>query len=409
MLRPHVGPLEDYRFEYEGLKFLLSHFSEPLWPRRISTILSENRRFPIWEGERHALAQFKLANLVDCRISAYPYFVEYKGVVRQTYDLLFIDLDKSHAIPFGGYTSQQILDVSLNATLQKMKQVLKDKDVFPTVLWSGNGYHIILPVQKLDIPFESDTMFCKFNQPSKEFLKFVSHLLTESRSDPSNKPTFLSCMLRVPFSFNSKKILQGCSKEDSLVTIKQKWNGYRPSIKPLLVSFYIHLDHLETQKIVQESAKPEAEEARRKSQRRYQKYQQWHNGGDGGSSKYKYNSNNDGVNCNNKTTTYGWIERILREGQQYYRRYTIEWILAPYLITVKRLSYEQSSSILHDWLYNKCATLRALEYHDNKYEDKINEALDRSVDKNWRPLSLSKLQEKKPKLYQMLLPMILDS
>ena len=275
--RPKVSAFEDYRFEYEGLKFLLGHFTEPLWPRRISTILSENRQFPIYEGERHALARFKVANLVDCRISAYPFFTEYKGVVRQTYDLLFIDLDKSPAVPFGGYTSQQILDVSLSATLQNMKQTLKDKDVFPTVLWSGNGYHIILPVQKLDIPFESDTMFCKFKQPSKEFLKFVAHLLSGGRSDQNNKPTLLSCMLRVPFSFNSKKLLQGCSEEDSLVTIKQKWNGYRPSIKPLLVSFYVYLNHLETQKIVQESAKAEAEEARLKSQRRYQQYQQYKN------------------------------------------------------------------------------------------------------------------------------------
>jgi hypothetical protein len=40
--------------------------------------------------------------------------------------------------------------------------------------------------------------------------------------------------MRVPFTFNSKKLLRGCSKEDSIVTIRHRWNGYRPSVKQLL-------------------------------------------------------------------------------------------------------------------------------------------------------------------------------
>jgi hypothetical protein len=40
-------------------------------------------------------------------------------------------------------------------------------------------------------------------------------------------------MLRIPGSINSKVGKQ--------VTIVQPWNGIRPSIKPLLYEFYIHL------------------------------------------------------------------------------------------------------------------------------------------------------------------------
>ena len=45
--------------------------------------------------------------------------------------------------------------------------------------------------------------------------------------------SFNNCMLRIPGSVNSK-----VSKQ---VTVIQQWNGIKPSIKPLLYDFYIHL------------------------------------------------------------------------------------------------------------------------------------------------------------------------
>jgi|tagenome__1003787_1003787.scaffolds.fasta_scaffold20577868_1 hypothetical protein len=55
--------------------------------------------------------------------------------------------------------------------------------------------------------------------------------------------------MRVPFTFNSKKLLRGCSKEDSIVTIRHRWNAYIPSVKQLLADFYIWLKSRELEQV----------------------------------------------------------------------------------------------------------------------------------------------------------------
>lgn len=55
----------------QGLDFILSHFQESLWPRAISTHLTEGRQILVFNKEE-AVARFKQSNFLDCRISAYP-------------------------------------------------------------------------------------------------------------------------------------------------------------------------------------------------------------------------------------------------------------------------------------------------------------------------------------------------
>jgi hypothetical protein len=45
-------------------------------------------------------------------------------------------------------------------------------------------------------------MFSTFQNPSKEFLKFAVLYLADGKSDPNNKPTFASSLVRIPRSFN---------------------------------------------------------------------------------------------------------------------------------------------------------------------------------------------------------------
>lgn len=286
-------------------------------------------------------------------------------------DLLFMDVDK--AIPFGGHTKEEILDMVLNATIHRLKEKLQDNDVSPTVLWSGNGYHVIQPVEPLSIPLESDAAFEKFSnlEPSKQFLSFAEQAITNEMADPSHRPTFRSCMLRVPYSYNSKCLNAGRSKEDSLVKVKQRWNGYRPKLRPLLIDFYTYLTDMQIHKAA--SIKHQIS---------------------------KFHSTTKKV--------IPWIDRLLQTGQTHYRRYTLDMILIPYLITVKGLDSNQTLKIVKDWLA-RCATTRPLEYSNSKYDDRIDRALERSIEKKWKPLSLDKLQEVKPKLYQMLLPVINQS
>ena len=168
-----IGQFEDKRFE-EGFKFILSHFEHQIhvWPRTISTQLTNRAQVTVYD-ERYALAKFKQSNLVDCRINGYPSYIEYKRHVRQTPDFIFIDLDLENFVSFANWSSKQLLDMALENTLWKIREVF-GKDIQPTVLWTGNGYHIYMPIRPIPIPLESDIMFSKFQSPSKEFLKFAA-------------------------------------------------------------------------------------------------------------------------------------------------------------------------------------------------------------------------------------------
>ena len=151
--------------------------------------LTDKTQITVYD-ERYALAKFKQSNLVDCRISGYPLYTEYKEVVRHTPAFLFIDLDLDNFVPFGSWSSKRLLDMALQNTLRKIKQTF-GKNVEPTVLWTGNGYHIYLPIQPLPIPLESDTMFSMFSSPSQSFIRFLEWYLSDGKCDPVHNPTFL--------------------------------------------------------------------------------------------------------------------------------------------------------------------------------------------------------------------------
>lgn len=74
----------------EGLDFILNHFKEPIFPRTISTKTTEGRQVVVYNKEE-VLARFKAANFLDCKISAYPKYVEWQGINRQAPSLIFIE------------------------------------------------------------------------------------------------------------------------------------------------------------------------------------------------------------------------------------------------------------------------------------------------------------------------------
>src|ERR1051325_5145006 len=92
-----VQPGQNYVLEHcqtiennlaDGLNFLLSHFEVPLWPRTISTKLTEGRQISVYNKEE-ALARFKQANLLDCRINAYPAYTGFRRINRQPPNFIF--------------------------------------------------------------------------------------------------------------------------------------------------------------------------------------------------------------------------------------------------------------------------------------------------------------------------------
>ena len=119
----------------EGIDFILSHFQEPIWPRTIFT--PKEKQLLVYDKEE-ALAIFKKANLLNCRINAYPGYTEFGGVNRQAPNFIFIDLDLSH------FNCRDTLDKTLSSVLKNIDENFRG--AYPTVIWSGNGYHIYLPI-----------------------------------------------------------------------------------------------------------------------------------------------------------------------------------------------------------------------------------------------------------------------
>jgi hypothetical protein len=214
----------------EGLDFILSHFREAAFPRTISTKATEGRQIVVYSRDE-ALARFKAANLLDCKINAYPKYVEWEGINRQAPNFIFIDLDQ------GRFKSRRTLDRVLDKTLSNINEKFKTSVVYPTIIWSGHGYHIYLPVEAFLLEQESEFVRFGNNNPSRKFIQFAEEYLSDNKADPCHTKglSFKNCMLRVPGSFNSK---DGKLEE---VKIVQKWNGYRPIIQPLLFRFDLYL------------------------------------------------------------------------------------------------------------------------------------------------------------------------
>lgn len=348
----------------EGLTYILSHFEHQrqLWPRTISTKTTEGRQVIVY-SKHEAIARFKQADLVDCRISAYPYwrpsivydFAGTKNAIEPNFTM--IDLDLCYFC-----LNDKVLLAGLRQTLGKIKEILLLRS--PSVIWSGNGYHIYIPI---DTPvLENIKEFSGLEQVSTKFIRFAEWYLSDGKSDPAhnNSVSLNNCMLRVPGSINSKNNAQ--------VKIVKRFDDRavpkRPNINLLIGSFYVYI------------ADQQIKETRYKS-----RIEQ--------SSSF-YNNNNNNSNDN----SVRWIEKLLQTALPDHRRNCIWKILALYLINVKALSYVESFAILSGWL-DKCSTVRRLHFNPNS---KIKQDLDGAIKTRYFPISLTKLFSTDKELYNLL-------
>jgi hypothetical protein len=343
--------------EENGIDFILNHLKEPLFPRTISTYRSEGRQFEVFSKEE-VIKAFEQSDFLDCRVNAYPSYTEYKGINRQAPNFLFIDLD---SFTFDTERSHRL---ALTNTLGNIKEKLSE--AYPTVLWSGNGYHIYQPIEAFVLEEEEAFSRNEFDQPSKAFLKFAEQYLSNNKSDSSHNPSFKSCMIRIPGTFNYKCILQG---KDPEVRIMQKWNGYRPRINLLLGSFHAYL--------VDQKKKKTKELQRQKE------------------IKQKYHTRN---NNHPPITVIPWIEILLQTPIPDYRKNTLSLILAPYMINVKKLSYDDAFDVIADWL-NRCNSIKRL---DSNFNYRIKYALENSMKNGYLPMKFETLKEKNRALYDSL-------
>jgi hypothetical protein len=339
----------------KGLDFILLHFNQDrLFPRKIQTSKSEGRQIEVF-SKQDVLFYFKRSDFIDCKINAFPAYTEYKGLQRYPPDLIFIDIDRSNFKD----------DKSFENTLSKTKRNIKEKlngDGFPTVNNSGNGYHVIQPIE---CPFilEQIEQFQKYKDKNKnnffvsqEFLRFAKDYLSNGKADKHNYPSFKSCQIRVPRSINSKY--------NRPVKTLQKWNGYRPPItREFLEDFRTYLE---------------------------QKVTDQENSNDNYNKNYKYKNHSNHYSNNNRRIE--WIEKIiLLYPIEDCRKIIVDLILAPYLINIKKMSYQESYQIIKEWL-DKCNNLKKLDNYQNFINYRIHHALKTATQKGIRPMSFYKIK-----------------
>jgi hypothetical protein len=74
-----------------NLDFIIEHFSDPLFPRKIMTKALGYQKEVF--NKHELLAYFKASDYKDCRINAYPSYTEYKCINLTAPSFIMIDLD----------------------------------------------------------------------------------------------------------------------------------------------------------------------------------------------------------------------------------------------------------------------------------------------------------------------------
>ena len=116
------------------------------------------------------LKAYEESNFVDSRVNAYPSYTEYKRIQRYPPNFIFADLDLS------SFKDSLTLERALAATLKTTRLKINGS---PTVLWTGNGYHIYQPIDAIIL--EEFKQFEEFELPSAKFLRFAEYYLTNGQ------------------------------------------------------------------------------------------------------------------------------------------------------------------------------------------------------------------------------------
>jgi Primase X len=195
---------------------------------------------------------------------------------------------------------------------------------------------------------------------------FARMYLSEYKADPKNNPSFGSCLLRVPYTLNSKCLEMGMNKRESQVKIIQGCNNSATNlddISLLLSGFYTYLVNKKISR--NKGAIIEALNKRRQNDSIY------------------------------------WIERLLQTGLPEHRKYVIRIVLVPYFINIKHLTKEDATNRINQWL-SRCSISRPLgstfdselnlNYHINRCEN----------NRNLKPIPFGRLIESNPELHKLL-------
>jgi hypothetical protein len=292
----------------DGVDFILTHLEEPVFPRDIMT-KKLGHKIEVF-NKKSVLCHFEQSNYQDCRISAYPRLTGYKGINLVAPNFIMIDIDLSVL------GTELVLAKALKITLNRIYKILQTR---PTVLWTGNGYHIYLPIKAFVL--EEEEVFAKFQNGkysgsnlSTKFIRFAEAFFTNNKHDPQHRPSVNSCLLRVPSTHNSKS--------GQYVSILQKWDGSKPDIRYVLRDFRRYLIQNQLDEINEQSMSKAI----------------------------------------SQVASIRWIEQLLQTPVADYRRYCVWRILAPYATNIRKVSDKVAYSVIITWL-QKCNSIRKLTFN----------------------------------------------
>lgn len=323
----------------------------------MSTDLSQGRQFTIY-NEEQILNECIKANFIDCRLNAYPVLPS-DGLVDlvQAPVIIFLDIDM-----IKGFRYEEALE-QLNKALKQALTIIKKKlnGCIPTVLWTGNGYHIYIVLDTRPLELITDLIELS-NEPSKEFLKFAEIIFSNKKADNRHNHSFNSYLLRIPYTFNSKCFTKG---KDAEVKIVKKFDTLAiPKIDSNLIrEFRLYLADLDIRN------KSEASKVRRNK-------------------NFQYTSNMI-------PQSYVWIETLLQTPISDHRKHTLELVIAPYLIVIKHKLYDETYSIIKKWAL-KCNALMTL---DPSFDTRIKSAITKSIQKGISPIRRETIMKNYPAWY----------
>lgn len=352
----------------ENINFILSHFENQheLFPRTIMTLKTRGQRkieyeSDIQKSKEKIFEYFKKSDFIDCKINAFPFntehtIVDFQVKNRTADSFIMIDLDLKDI----ENKNKEKLDKHLDETLKNLF-IKFNEESYPTVLWTGNGYHIYQPIK--GIVFEKYKIFYDFlpyvdnKNLTTEFLRFSKKVFTNGKDDPKHLPSIKSCLVRVPGTLNSKN--------NQKVRIIQKWDGKSPGIQWITSDFN---DYLIKKKIDKVSKK----EINNKKKEYYNKklYMQ--------------------------ISKIIWIEKLLQTPIEDGRKQCLWQILCPYLINIRKLTNENAINILNQWLqrYDKVKKI--------DFDSTIYIKSDLKNVKEYLPPSKEKLKNQYPEIYNIL-------
>ena len=369
----------------EGVDFMLEHVGYD-FPRAVATLATGYCQVAV-NSREEIIQRFEESDFIDCYMSIFPIYdkpEQYKP------NHVFIDIDRQL------FTTDQEFNQAVEDTISNIAKTF-GSNVSPTVLASGNGIHIHLPI---DMPgrLEDVKEVNQFKDVSNEFLRYLERKLSNWKSDPNHNISFRSSLFRVPGTYNLKCIKSG--KEPSDVRILKRWN--KVLVRPTKDVMYDFLAYMTQKEIIDKKAQKLKRQIKLNTLKEKAIVMAQRTDDPIKTDYYRrrliaqtatFVSKEDKVQSN-------WIETVLLQTPiDDYRKEVIFWILVPYLTTIKKMQDDDEIRLIVDQWLDKCEELCSLEPSRRDFDRRIDDAIEWAREHHMLPTRLETLKEDYPDLY----------